>query len=247
MDGIRSCEGCTASPDEASVRRFNRHILGLHELGFHILKRLIIPIDSPLQSPIGDAATALEQVDPLGQHVITRHRRPSITVGHAYTPHGLRCVLPGAPRLPYTSLRRLLPLMEFSQRPPAGATLAMVRIISCLSYLSYSTLAFMNRQGGEMSLRIDDLCESACYRRRTSDAAPARSHLTGLDPFCATLFASGLGPRASLALECDTGSQDTHDDRDAVRSTHKHVIRCFGLKWVAMMLLIPVPWSRRRL
>src|SRR5919198_289981 len=33
--------------------------------------------------------------------------------------------------------------------------------------------------------------------------------------------------------------------RDAVRSTNKHVIRCFGLKWVAMMLLVPVPWSRR--
>jgi DDE superfamily endonuclease len=34
-------------------------------------------------------------------------------------------------------------------------------------------------------------------------------------------------------------------DRDAVRSSHKHVIRCFGLKWVSMMLLVPVPWSRR--
>jgi hypothetical protein len=34
-------------------------------------------------------------------------------------------------------------------------------------------------------------------------------------------------------------------DRDAVRSTHTHVIRCFGLKWVSMMLLVPVPWSRR--
>jgi DDE superfamily endonuclease len=33
--------------------------------------------------------------------------------------------------------------------------------------------------------------------------------------------------------------------RDAVRSTKKHVIHCFGLKWVAMMLLIPVPWSQR--
>jgi hypothetical protein len=30
-----------------------------------------------------------------------------------------------------------------------------------------------------------------------------------------------------------------------VRSTKKHVIRCFGLKWVSMMLLVPVPWSRR--
>jgi hypothetical protein len=33
--------------------------------------------------------------------------------------------------------------------------------------------------------------------------------------------------------------------RDAMRSTKKHVIRCFGLKWVTMMLLVPVPWARR--
>jgi hypothetical protein len=34
-------------------------------------------------------------------------------------------------------------------------------------------------------------------------------------------------------------------DRDAVRSTEKPVIHGFGLKWVSMMLLVPVPWSRR--
>jgi hypothetical protein len=33
--------------------------------------------------------------------------------------------------------------------------------------------------------------------------------------------------------------------RDAVRSSKKHVIRCCGLKWVSMMLLVPVPWARR--
>lgn len=33
--------------------------------------------------------------------------------------------------------------------------------------------------------------------------------------------------------------------RDAVRSSQKHVIHCFGLKWVSMMLLTPVPWSDR--
>src|SRR6266850_2838989 len=32
--------------------------------------------------------------------------------------------------------------------------------------------------------------------------------------------------------------------RDAVRSSGSHVIRCFGLKWVSMMLLVAVPWSR---
>src|SRR5262245_66411930 len=34
-------------------------------------------------------------------------------------------------------------------------------------------------------------------------------------------------------------------DRDAVRARQKHVIRCVGLQWVAMMRLVPVPWSRR--
>ena len=33
--------------------------------------------------------------------------------------------------------------------------------------------------------------------------------------------------------------------RDAVRSSKKHVVRCVGLKWVSMMLLVPVPWARR--
>jgi hypothetical protein len=29
--------------------------------------------------------------------------------------------------------------------------------------------------------------------------------------------------------------------RDAVRSSRKHVVKCFGLKWVSMMLLVSVP------
>jgi DDE superfamily endonuclease len=33
--------------------------------------------------------------------------------------------------------------------------------------------------------------------------------------------------------------------RDAVRSTETHIVTCFGLKWIAMLLLVPFPWSRR--
>jgi hypothetical protein len=33
--------------------------------------------------------------------------------------------------------------------------------------------------------------------------------------------------------------------RDAVRSSKKVVIKCFGLKWVSMMLLVRFPWNRR--
>jgi len=33
--------------------------------------------------------------------------------------------------------------------------------------------------------------------------------------------------------------------RDAVRSSRKHVVKCFGLRWIALMILVPVPWSTR--
>jgi hypothetical protein len=33
--------------------------------------------------------------------------------------------------------------------------------------------------------------------------------------------------------------------RDAVRSSRGHLVRCFGLKWVVLTVLVPVPWSQR--
>lgn len=31
--------------------------------------------------------------------------------------------------------------------------------------------------------------------------------------------------------------------RDAVRSSKKNLVHCFGLKWISMMVLVPVPWA----
>ena len=33
--------------------------------------------------------------------------------------------------------------------------------------------------------------------------------------------------------------------RDAVRSSEKVVVKCYGLQWISMMLLVPLPWSSR--
>lgn len=33
--------------------------------------------------------------------------------------------------------------------------------------------------------------------------------------------------------------------RDAVRSTQGEVVKCLGLKWICLMLLVPLPWSPR--
>jgi len=35
--------------------------------------------------------------------------------------------------------------------------------------------------------------------------------------------------------------------RDAVRSSKKHTVYSFGLRWVSLMVLVPVPWIRRHL
>lgn len=60
-------------------------------------------------------------------------------------------------------------------------------------------------------------------------------------------------PCATIVLEADdtverrSGRQIRAKGcyRDAGRSTQKHVIPCFALKWVAMMLVVPVPGARR--
>ena len=33
--------------------------------------------------------------------------------------------------------------------------------------------------------------------------------------------------------------------RDAVRSTQKVVVKCYGLKWISRMVVVPLPWSAR--
>jgi hypothetical protein len=50
-----------------------------------------------------------------------------------------------------------------------------------------------------MSFTIDDLCQSSCDRRRTSHAAPTRSHHPGLSPVRTTRFAACLALGAGLA------------------------------------------------
>jgi hypothetical protein len=54
-----------------------------------------------------------------------------------------------------------------------------------------------------------------------------------------------LGADDTVARRCARKIEATDCYRDAGRSTRKHVICCLGLKGVRMMILVPVPWSRR--
>ena len=35
--------------------------------------------------------------------------------------------------------------------------------------------------------------------------------------------------------------------RDAVRSSTEFFVKCSGLRWVCLMLLVPIPWAERGL
>jgi len=65
---------------------------------------------------------------------------------------------------------------------------------------------------------------------------------------------SALLPRdGPIALAADDTIERRHGRRirakgcyrDAVRSSRKHVVKGFGLRWVALMILVPVPFSPR--
>ncbi len=81
-----------------------------------------------------------------------------------------------------------------------------------------------------------------------------------------TLFPTGLWPFGALREEVNSRGGDevlliVIDEtierrqggkikakgryRDAVRSTRKVVVKCYGLKWISMMVLVPLPWSTR--
>ncbi|MCS6849241.1 MAG: transposase [Anaerolineae bacterium] len=33
--------------------------------------------------------------------------------------------------------------------------------------------------------------------------------------------------------------------RDPVRSSHRHCVKTSGLRWLSLMLLVPIPWAQR--
>jgi hypothetical protein len=83
--------------------------------------------------------------------------------------------------------------------------------------------------------------------RATGSARHGRRRLLGV------LLTLLVPPSATLVLGADdpvdrrAGRKITAQGcaREAVRSSKQDVIRCCGLKWVSMVLLVPVPWSRR--
>lgn len=54
-----------------------------------------------------------------------------------------------------------------------------------------------------------------------------------------------IGADDTLERRCGKKIRGKGCYRDGVRSTKKHVVKCFGLKWLSLMVLVRLPWSRR--
>jgi hypothetical protein len=148
------------------------------------------------------------------------------------------------PPLPDAIILMLAPFAPlFSRRVWCHAQLLLLGAI--LAPGARTVTASLRVMGLAMEHRFTN--DHRVLNRATWSALQASRILLGL------LVARLVPPGAPIVLGADdtverrSGRQITGKGcyRDAVRSTKKPVIRCFGLKWVVMMLLVPVPWAQR--
>src|ERR671935_1886904 len=147
---------------------------------------------------------------------------------------------PPMPHLPAAIILVLAPFAPlFSDRVWGHAQVLLLGAI--LTPGARTVTAVLRAMGVAMECRFTNY--HRVLNRATWSARQGRRILLGL------LIALLVPPGATIVF----GADDTLERRsgrkikakgcyrDAVRSSKKHVIRCFGLKWVAMMVLVPVP------
>src|SRR6266704_3507779 len=151
---------------------------------------------------------------------------------------------PLMPPLPDAIIRVLTPFApRFSRRVWLHAQLRLLGAI--LAPGARTVTAALRVMGLALERRVTN--DHRVLNRAAWSALQGSRMLVGL------LLTVWVPPGATIVL----GADDTVErragrkiaakggDRDAGRSTTKHVMRCFGLKWGSMMLLVPGPWSRR--
>jgi hypothetical protein len=148
------------------------------------------------------------------------------------------------PPLPDAIIRMLTPFApRFSRRVWCHAQVLLLGAI--LAPGARTVTASLRAMGLAMEQRFTNY--HRVLNRATWSALQASRMLWGLLVAHMVPLGAPIVLGADDTVERRSGRQITATGcyRDAVRSTKKHVIRCFGLKWVVMMLLVPVPWAQR--
>ena len=148
------------------------------------------------------------------------------------------------PPLPDAIILMLVPFAPlFSRRVWCQAQLLLLGAI--LAPGARTVTAALRAMGLAMEQRFTNY--HRVLNRATWSALQASRILLGLLVAHVVPLGAPIVLGADDTVERRSGRQSTATGcyRDAVRSTKQHVIRCFGLKWVVLMLLVPVPWAQR--
>ena len=148
------------------------------------------------------------------------------------------------PALPETIILVLAPFVPlFSQRVWLHAQVLLVgAILAPGARTVTATLRVMGLSGERHFTNYHRVLNRATWSARQSSRILLGLLLTVFVPPGATIV---LGADDTVERRSGRKIRAKGCYRDPVRSTKKHVIRCFGLKWVSMMLLVSVPWSQR--
>jgi DDE superfamily endonuclease len=148
------------------------------------------------------------------------------------------------PPLPTALILRLAPCAPLcSQRVWLHAQVLLVGVILMPGIRTVTAaLRVMGLAGEQHVTTYHRVLNRATWSARHGSRILWGLLITALVPAGATIV---LGTDDTVARRSGRQMRAKGCYRDAVRSSPAHVIRCFGLKGVAMMLGVPVPWSQR--
>ena len=145
--------------------------------------------------------------------------------------------------LPETIITLLVPFAPLFTRPVWGH--AQVLLIGALLCRGPRTVAAVLRVMGLVEEKRFEKYHRVLSRARWSGLQGAKILLGMLIGLLPPGWPVWVGVDETIERRQGRKIKAKGRYRDAVRSTKKVVVKCYGLKWISMMLLVPLPWSTR--
>jgi DDE superfamily endonuclease len=147
------------------------------------------------------------------------------------------------PTLPLAMLQALEPFVPLFSR----------RIWPRVLVLLAGTLLAPGKRTVTAALRVMGLAQSPRFERYHRVLNRARWSSLAVSRVLLSLLVAAFAPTGPLLLGIDETIERRRGKRlaakgiyrDPVRSSHEHFVKASGLRWVCLMLLVPIPWAGR--
>jgi hypothetical protein len=147
------------------------------------------------------------------------------------------------PTLPLAMLQAVEPFVPLFSRRSWPRELVLVA----------GTLLAPGKRTVTAALRVMGLAQSPRFERYHRVLNRARWSSLAISRVLLTLLVAAFSPTGPLLVGIDEtierrrGKRITAKGiyRDPVRSSHEHFVKASGLRWICLMLLVPIPWAGR--